>query len=203
MTQLTLPRAESPLHHADLPALAGQDQKGGLILREERFSALVILRGPDDDPGMRAGVEGALGAAPPTEPCSSVLGDDGTRLLRITPDEWLVFGPGTQRQDLMSRLRSALQGTPGRVVDVSSGYACLHLSGEALADVLKKSTSYDVHMRNFPPGKVVGTTFGKGQAYMLRTDADSVLVIVRRSFADYTWLWLQAAAEEYGLSIAG
>lgn len=201
MTQFSQARAESPLHHADLLTLARQRRTGGLTLREERFPALITLRGPADDAELRAGVESATGASLPTDPCTSGAGDEGIRVMRLAPDEWLVQGPASLRGTLATCLREALEGQRGAVVDVSSGYVCLHLSGEALEDVLKKCTSYDVHLRAFPPGKVVGTIFGKGQAYLLRIDADSVQVIVRRSFADYTWLWLQRAAAEYGLAI--
>ncbi len=75
----------------------------------------------------------------------------------------------------------------------------LTLSGENALNVLKKSTAYDVHAENFGPGKVVNTVMAKAQV-TLRAKSDGCFeIIVRRSFADYLWLWLQRAGKEYGL----
>ncbi len=59
----------------------------------------------------------------------------------------------------------------------------------------------DVHDRNFPVGKVVTTVFAKTQAVIRRTGDKNWELVVRRSFADYTWLWLQDACKEYGLVV--
>jgi len=48
---------------------------------------------------------------------------------------------------------------------------------------------------------MVGTTFGKSSVQLMRTGDDNWHIIVRRSFADYLWLWIQNAAREYGLKI--
>ena len=68
-------------------------------------------------------------------------------------------------------------------------------------DLMKKSTGYDIHIDNFPVGKVVGTTFAKAGAHILRVSEDKFQLVVRRSFSDYIWLWIQQGSQEYGLTI--
>jgi sarcosine oxidase subunit gamma len=67
--------------------------------------------------------------------------------------------------------------------------------------VLKKSIPLDVHPSQFPVGKVAGTVFAKSTALVRRSGEDSWELVIRRSFADYIWLWLQDASREYGLVI--
>ena len=79
----------------------------------------------------------------------------------------------------------------------------MELSGSDARSVLMKSTGYDTHPDHFGVGKVVNTTFAKAQVTMRvvelsESDARYELV-VRRSFSDYLWLWLQRAGAEYGM----
>jgi sarcosine oxidase, subunit gamma len=57
---------------------------------------------------------------------------------------------------------------------------------------------YNLH--TLTPNKVVGTTFGKASVIMYRLD-DSICLVLRRSFADYIWRYLERAAQPYGFGI--
>jgi sarcosine oxidase subunit gamma len=85
------------------------------------------------------------------------------------------------------------------IVDVSGGYTRLELTGADVRLVLRKSTGYDVHPENFPPGKVVNTIFAKAQATLRCMAEDQYEILVRRSYSDYLWLWLQRAGKEYAM----
>ncbi|WP_218584079.1 sarcosine oxidase subunit gamma family protein, partial [Pseudomonas akapageensis] len=77
----------------------------------------------------------------------------------------------------------------------------LNRSSHRVREVLNNSPSSNVHPNNFPVGKAVGTVFAKSQLVIRRTGDETWELLIRRSFSDYWWLWLQDAAEEYGLSI--
>ena len=47
-----------------------------------------------------------------------------------------------------------------------------------------------------------GSIFAKSQCVIRHTGEDTWELVVRRSFADYFWLWLQDASAEYGLQVA-
>ena len=52
-----------------------------------------------------------------------------------------------------------------------------------------------------PVGKVVGTGFAKTNVLLRRIETERVELVVRRSYADYLWTWLQRAAGPSGLTV--
>ncbi|TDF80042.1 sarcosine oxidase subunit gamma [Pseudomonas sp. H9] len=193
-------KAESPLHHADLPSLVGKGRKNaGVTLREHKFLGHLTLRGDGRDPAFAGGVFKALGLELPV--ALTVVANGEMSLQWLGPDEWLLIVPGGQEFAIEQKLRGALEGQHIQVVNVSGGQTLLELSGPNVREVLMKSTSYDVHPNNFPVGKAVGTVFAKSQLVIRRTGEETWELLIRRSFSDYWWLWLQDAAAEYGLSI--
>ncbi|MHC2146831.1 sarcosine oxidase subunit gamma [Pseudomonas sp. 210_17 TE3656] len=193
-------KAESPLHHADLPSLVGKGRKNaGVTLREHKFLGHLTLRGDGRDPAFSGGVFKALGLELPV--ALTVVANGEMSLQWLGPDEWLLIVPGGQEFAVEQKLRDALDGQHIQLVNVSGGQTLLELSGPNVREVLMKSTSYDVHPNNFPVGKAVGTVFAKSQLVIRRTGEETWELLIRRSFSDYWWLWLQDAAAEYGLSI--
>jgi sarcosine oxidase subunit gamma len=87
------------------------------------------------------------------------------------------------------------------LVNGSGGMTVFKLRGKHVVDMLKKSTPVDLHDSEFPVGKVVSTVFAKSGAVIRRTGEAEFELVVRRSFADYIWLWIQSASQEYGLAV--
>ena len=181
-------KAESSLHHADLASLVGKGRKNaGVTVREKKLLGHLTIRGDGHDAAFAAGVHKAVGIELPG-PLSVVFKGE-TSLQWLGPDEWLLIVPSGEEFAAEQNLRAALGDLHIQVVNVSGGQQILELSGPNVRDVLMKSTSYDVHPNNFPVGKAVGTVFAKSQ------------LVIRRSFSDYWWLWLQDASAEFGLSV--
>ncbi|MBM7457220.1 sarcosine oxidase subunit gamma [Oceanisphaera litoralis] len=192
-------RVESPLYHANLPELAKKEQQGEVVLREKALLGHLVLRGNVNNELFAKTVEKVLGVALPTTACSSV--DSGQVLVQwLAPDEWLIITESGREGQLEARLREQLTGHYS-LVDVSGGQTVLALSGPKAELVIRKSCHYDVHISNLPTGKCVGTTFAKSAVLLRRTGADSFEMVIRRSFSDYLWMWLQDASREYGLVI--
>ena len=193
-------KAESSLHHANLAGLIGKGRKNpGVSVREKKMLGHLTLRGDGKDPAFAEGVHKALGLELPV--ALSLVAKDETSLQWMGPDEWLLIVPGGQEFAVEQTLRATLAGLHISVVNVSGGQQLLELSGPKVREVLMKSTSYDVHPDNFPVGKAVGTVFAKSQLVIRHTAEDTWELLIRRSFSDYWWLWLQDAAAEYGLSV--
>ena len=193
------PRAESPLYHADLATLSAHSaDAGGVEIKEVKLLGHLVLRGSIEDAEFLSGVKEVLGLDLPGPLQSSLQGE--FIAYWVSPNEWLVLVPGQQAFQLERDMRSAMSGNFA-IVNVSGGQTVICLSGANAVDVLKKSTPYDVHNKNFPVGKVVTSVFAKTQALIFRSGPESWELIVRRSFSDYVWLWLQDACIEYGLVI--
>ncbi len=195
------PRGESPLHHADLASMASKGPRdAGVELQELKLLGHLVLRGSLQNKSFCSGFAEVMGFALPGPMQSEVLGEASVRW--IAPDEWLLIVPGADAFSLEKRLREVIEGHFS-IANVSGGQTVLLLAGKDAVKVLKKSTGYDLHDSNFPVGKVVTTTFAKTQAVIRRTEAQTWELVVRRSFADYVWLWLQDACAEYGLTVHG
>ncbi|KGJ88183.1 sarcosine oxidase subunit gamma [Colwellia psychrerythraea] len=192
-------QAESPLHHAQLEQLIGQSSEGGITLHEHKLLGHLNLRGNAADTAFLAGVQEALGVALPTAPCSSAK-SELAQIMWLAPDEWLVIVESGTEFDVEQKLRSYLTGHFA-VSDISGAQTLLELSGKDIIGLMKKSTGYDLHLESFPVGKVIGTTFAKTGAHILRLDENTFQLVVRRSFSDYVWLWIQQSSQEYGLTI--
>lgn len=193
-------KAESSLHHSTLASLIGQGaQQPGVIVREKKLLGHLTLRGDARDPAFSQGVHHVLGLELPVALTLAVAGEVSVQWMG--PDEWLLIMPGGQEFALETALRHALVGLHISVVNVSGGQQLLELSGPKVREVLMKSTSYDVHPDNFPVGKAVGTVFAKSQLVIRHTAQDTWELLIRRSFSQYWWLWLQDAAAEYGLRV--
>ncbi|GIZ12617.1 sarcosine oxidase subunit gamma [Pseudomonas sp. NCCP-436] len=191
---------QSPLHHAGLHELAGKGRKSaGIILREKKLLGHLVLRGDAKDAAFSGGVHKALGLELPG--VLSLVSNGETSLQWLAPDEWLLIVPGGSEFEVERRLREALDGQHISVINVSGGQTLLELRGSKVRELLMKSTSYDVHPGNFPVGKAVATVFAKSQLAIRHTAEDTWELVVRRSFADYFWLWLQDASAEYGLAV--
>ena len=192
--------AESPLFHAELDQLVGKGPaKAGVTLREKKLLGHLTLRGDAKDSAFAGAVHQALGLELPSALMLVAAGE--TSLQWLGPDEWLLVVPSGTEFAVEQKLRAALDGQHISIVNVSGGQTLLELTGPKVRDVLMKSSSYDVHPSNFPVGKAVGTVFSKSQLVIRHTGEDNWELVVRRSFADYVWLWLQDASAEYGLAI--
>lgn len=195
-------KGQSPLYHADFSNLAKHCSKvGGIHVREHGLLGHLTLRCNADNAEQLAAVECVLGIALPLQPLTSTeLGDYSIRWL--SPDEWLVVVPGLETFDIETKFRDEMPGHYS-LVNNSGGSTILELSGANVVDLLKKATPVYLHMSEFPVGKVVSTLFAKSTAVIRRTGEQCFELVVRRSFSDYIWLWIQDASLEYGLVIKG
>lgn len=193
-------KGQSPLHHADLESLAKVGPKqGGIHLREHKLLGHLTLRCNPENADQLAAAERVLGVALPLQPLTSA--ENGDYSIRwMSPDEWLILVPGLEAFDVESKFRDEMGGHYS-LVNSSGGSTVLELSGTDVVELLKKCTSIDLHSKQFPVGKVVSTVFAKSTAIIRRTGEQRFELVIRRSFSDYVWLWLQDASREFGLVI--
>ena len=185
--------ASTPLVDAARGAIAGPNPVG---IEEHDDVGHLVLRG--DSTLLASAVSEVLDLPFPDQPLSS-YSRDKTCIRWISPDEWLVTVLETEISSVELSLRDTIDGHVA-IVNVSGGQTIIHLTGKHASDVLMKSTSYDVHELNFPTGKVITTTLAQAQVIIRRLDTDQFELVIRRSFADYIWIWLRDAAAEFGIN---
>ena len=73
---------------------------------------------------------------------------------------------------------------------------------EVARDLLAKGCTLDLHPRAFKVGACAQTGLARAGAILhLVDEAPTFEITILRSFADYMWVWLADAAEEYGVAL--
>jgi sarcosine oxidase, subunit gamma len=199
MPNSTIPEMRSPLHPFGLAAIAkSADDSCGVWAHEVTGQAYIVLRGSSSDAKFAEAVSGALGMPLPVEPCTFVSAT-ATKVLWLSPDEWMIVTPRERLAGCLQTLNTALTGIRSQVTDNSGGYTQVIIEGRNASEALAHTTVYDLHALMF--GRVVGTTFGKSSVYLYR-QGDAYCLLLRRSFADYIWRYLVRAAQPYGFGVA-
>jgi sarcosine oxidase subunit gamma len=100
-----------------------------------------------------------------------------------------------QAAGMEQALRAALSGQHFSVVEVGHGFATLSVQGPGAGALLSRGCPLDFHHRAFQAGQMAQTHIARTNAIVLcsQTGTDYLLT-VRRSFADYLFRWLSAAA---------
>jgi sarcosine oxidase subunit gamma len=170
----------------------------GLQLAELEPPGQVNLRGNPSDPRFLRAAGSVLNCLLPVGP-NTVQSTDDITVLWLGPDEWLVLTAPGGETDLIERLRTALADVHAAVTDVSGNRARLRLSGPHAREVLAKGCGLDLHPSRFKPGQCAQTVLARvGIILHQIDDRPSFDIFVRRSFGEYTWVWLKDAMAEYG-----
>jgi len=171
----------------------------GLIVREEAFLGHLNLRGKSEDPQFAGAVGGVIRDGLPIV-ANTLTELNGVTMYWLGPDEWLIVTPDESRKGIERDLRRALASQHFALTDVSGGQTALHLHGSRVRDVLAKGCPIDFHPRAFGIGQCAQSHLGKAPMLIGQIEEQPHFeLIVRRSFAEYMWTWLEAAAEEYGM----
>jgi sarcosine oxidase subunit gamma len=172
---------------------AGRD----LLLEERPERASIDLRGDPNDARFVRAVESVTDLRLPLEPCTCVSGLLAS-ILWLGPDQWLVCSDTQAAESLAAGLRAALRGLVASVVDVSHARIVYAVGGSNARALLAKGCSLDLHERAFPLGRCAQTLLAKVPILVYCSGIEPMFEIhVARSFRDYAWTWLQAAASEY------
>lgn len=192
--------SESPLARFDLVASAAQAPgNAGIVACERAFLGHINFRGDPKDPRIVSAIRVVVSVAPPSLP-NTVVEAQGHIVYWLGPDEWLIVTPGERRVAVESELLNALIGLRFAITDVSGGQTLVVVQGDPVRELLAKGCPLDLHPRAFDIGQCAQSHLAKAPILIRRLDGRSSFeIIVRRSFADYFWLWLEDAAAEYGV----
>jgi sarcosine oxidase subunit gamma len=195
-TELTL---ESPLHGFGLPArAAAPTERNRVVASEIANLAYIVLRGRADDPAFMDAVATVLGQQLPTTPMSLLSTAAGV-VLWVSPDEWLLVARRAARDTLIASLTAALTEIFAQVVDNSGAYTALRLAGPGHLQLLRQLGPYN--FEGLAVGRCAATVASKTGFTVARTDTAGVVLLFRRSFADYTWRLLERTARPYAMCI--
>lgn len=164
------------------PPLAGTDRSfDGVTLRAPADLAIVSIALPlGAEEAARKAVKTAFGAALP-EPGKSAPAKDGARLLRLSPDQAFVLftHPAPDAEPVIAaRLKGAAYTT-----DQTDVWCALELSGPNARAALERICPIDLHPDAFAVDDLVRTVMEHLGTIILRTDADTFLLLSASSSA--------------------
>jgi sarcosine oxidase subunit gamma len=188
----------SPLAHLTPGSGLSRATDAGLRAAELPHLGYVVLRGRADDASFMDGVAGVIGAPLPRQPRAMLRCDAGVVLWQ-SPDEWWLLCARSDRDRLVAALEQALAGCFAQVVDSSGGFTALRIVGAPHLKLLAHLSPYD--FESLPVGQCVSTVVSKATFTVLRSDAQGVTLVFRRSFADYIWRLVERSARPYGLQV--
>ena len=193
------PRRESPLGRAPAAEPNRLIEWPKLRVEELAFRAILVLHGRTGVPRFAQGVARVLGRPPPDAPNTFVESRFGTEAVVIAwagPEEWLVVGQEEGTSGLRVALRQAIPEADGAVVDVSSGFTLFSIEGSQARNLVAAGCTVDVHPRVFGRGRCAQTLYARtGVCLLQRDDTPRFEMMVRRSYADWLWRWMDASAE--------
>ena len=171
----------------------------GIVAVERSPLGHINLRGNVSDSAFAAAVAQALGAELPIAPNTVVVAPKA-RTYWLGPDEWLLVTPARDEAALAGALRQALAGVHCAITEVSGGQVVIELQGAQARALLAKECPLDLEGPELVPGRCAQTRLAKAGVLLRPLEGGAMELIVRRSFADYLWTWLEDAAIEYGFA---
>ncbi len=194
--------SESPLVRFDLATRATPSPaSAGVVACERAFLGHLNLRGDARDARFVGTVREVGGVDLPIIP-NTVSEARGHIGYWLGPDEWLIVTVDEHKTILERELRAALVGLRNAVTDVTGGQTVVVVRGDRARDVLTKGCPIDLHPRAFDIGRCAQSHLAKAPILLRQVDRQpSFEIIVRRSYADYLWSWLEDAAAEYGFGV--
>ena len=184
----TSPLAHPGAHHgaADLSiSMTGITDRGMIDLRGEATSVK-----------FRQAARAALGVELPLKPRSSAAKGDVT-VLWLSVDQWLICCARDKTGELVDTLRKKLGAVHSLAVDVSDARAIIRLQGDTAREVMMKGSSIDFTLPDYTAGLVRRLIFAEiaALAHIVSDTPCTIDIYVFRSYADYTWKWIEATAK--------
>ena len=144
----------------------------------------------------------AIGVELPLVPLTSTHAGPVT-VLWLGPDEWLVACEAGAESKFAPALRTALQGVPCAITDLTEAQTIIRINGPRARDLIAKGCTLDLHPRVVGLGRVARSTVAHVTVILHQTASDgdgngpAFELYVARSFAEHLWRWLADAAAEY------
>ena len=129
----------------------------------------------------------------PIEPNTSSSNQQYSTLW-LSPDEWLVYFNGEDRQLFNNLFNEISKLNFGSVVDVSNQWICINIKGNKTFDLLSSGSPFNFN--NFKKNKnsVTQTLLNHTDVIIHHKEINEINLFVRRSFSEDLWLWIKDSA---------
>ncbi|MGT2460185.1 sarcosine oxidase subunit gamma (plasmid) [Cupriavidus basilensis] len=166
-----------------------------LSVKEVPLSGIIRIQGPANDLKVVAAIERATGLKLPTSEAYSESGN--RRLARVGPNEWLLFTDLLDEQAAVNALSVQFASLFATATLISDSRVVFAVSHTASSDFMAKGCGLDFHPEAFPTGFMRSTRFAGLPAAIAHVAADTYLVYLDVSLAQFAMSWMLDAADEF------
>jgi sarcosine oxidase subunit gamma len=135
----------------------------------------------------------------PTESNTSTQSDKLTALW-LSPDEWMIFSNDTMNKNLNDyETEKLLQNNIskinlGAITDVTDQFVMINLKGNKIYDLFQSGSPFNFNNFKNKKGATTQTILGKIDIIVHNQDKNTVNLLVRRSFSEHLFSWMNDAA---------
>ena len=164
---------------------------------EEKTPVIKInLRGNPNNKDFTGKVGKILGIILPSEVGSVVYKEEIT-ITTTGPNEWLIVSNNTVKNNNGHKLENILyesisKSNLGAITNVTDQFTIFSLIGSNIFEVLSKSSPFDFY--SLLDNCSVQTLLNNIDITLIKKNNEKVDLLVRRSFSEHLWLWLNDSA---------
>ena len=114
--------------------------------------------------------------------------------LWLSPDEWLVYFNGEDRQLFNNLFNEISKLNFGSVVDVSNQWICINIKGNKTFDLLSSGSPFNYESFKKTKNSVTQTLLNHTDVIIHHKEINEINLFVRRSFSEDLWLWIKDSA---------
>ena len=135
----------------------------------------------------------------PTESNTSTQSDKLTALW-LSPDEWMIFSnepvdENTNTYETEKLLNKSISKLNlGAIVDVTDQFVMINLKGDKIYDLFQTGSPFNFNEFQNKKGLVTQTILAKIDVIIQNKDKNDVNLLVRRSFSQHLFSWINDAA---------
>ena len=112
----------------------------------------------------------------------------------LSPDEWLVYFNGEDRQLFNNLFNEISKLNFGSVVDVSNQWICINIKGNKTFDLLSSGSPFNFESFKKTKNSVTQTLLNHTDVIIHHKEINEINLFVRRSFSEDLWLWIKDSA---------
>ena len=168
-----------------------------LEMKEIKPIMKLIIRGKTKD--FITAIGKNLNMILPTEANTSTSGETLTALW-LSPDEWMVISNKTVKEDIDTYkvendlINNISKANLGAVTDVSDQFVMINIKGSKVFDLLTTGSPFNFNEFKNKKGSVVQTILSHIDVIIHLTEISNVNLLVRRSFSEHLYSWLNDSA---------
>jgi sarcosine oxidase subunit gamma len=168
-----------------------------LEMKEIKPIMKLIIRGKTKD--FITAIGKNLNILLPTEPNTSTSGETLTALW-LSPDEWMLVSNNTISEDTNTYevednlIKSISKVNLGAVTDVSDQFVMINIKGNKIFDLFASGSPFNFNEFKNKKGSVIQTILSHIDVIIHLTEISEVNLLVRRSFSQHLYSWLNDSA---------